>query len=119
MPKPENIVGKGFEKYPERINRKGRPRMPDIKEALIKLLNEEKDGMAALDAVLKALRAKAIKGDVRAAQELLDRAYGKSHQSMDLTSKGESLAPQIKVMYQEDATAIKKLYENRDNRSDD
>jgi hypothetical protein len=25
MPKPENVVGKGFEKYPERINRKGRP----------------------------------------------------------------------------------------------
>ena len=119
MPKPENIVGKGFEKYPERINRKGRPKMPDIKEALIKLLNEEKDGMAALDAVLKALRAKAIKGDVRAAQELLDRAYGKARQSVDVTSKGESLAPQIKVMYQADADAIKQLYADRDNRSVD
>ena len=26
MPKPENVVGKGFEKHPERINRKGRPK---------------------------------------------------------------------------------------------
>jgi len=26
MPNPENIVGKGFEKHPERINKAGRPR---------------------------------------------------------------------------------------------
>lgn len=26
MANPENIVGKGFEKHPERINKKGRPR---------------------------------------------------------------------------------------------
>ncbi len=46
--------------------------------------------MTALDAVLKALRNKAIKGDVRAAQELMDRAYGKSTQAIDLTAQVNS-----------------------------
>jgi hypothetical protein len=32
---------------------------------------------------LKALRAKATKGDVRAAEVLLDRAYGKAKQITD------------------------------------
>ena len=69
-----------FEKGDPRINREGRPKMPDITEALQKVLNEEKDGMIALDAVLIALLNKAVKGDVRAIQELLDRAFGKSLQ---------------------------------------
>jgi hypothetical protein len=83
MPNPENITGKGFEKHPERINRKGRPKLPDLKEAMAKLLNEEKDGKTALDAILAALRAKAAKGDVRAAQELLDRGFGRSKQTIE------------------------------------
>ena len=82
---------KPFKKGDPRINRAGRPKLPDISEALEKVLNEEKDGIKALDAVLKALRAKAIKGDVRAIQELLDRAYGKSKQSVDLTSLGDRI----------------------------
>jgi len=61
-------------------NPKGRPKMPDLREAIAKILNEEKDGKSALDAILAALRAKATKGDVRAAQELLDRGFGKSQQ---------------------------------------
>jgi len=77
---PENIVGKGFDKHPENINRKGRPRMPDLPEAIAKILNEEKDGKTALEAILSALRAKAAKGDARCAQELFDRGYGKASQ---------------------------------------
>lgn len=91
MPKPENLIGHTFREKPERINRKGRPKLPDIREALTKVLNEEKDGMTALDAVLKALRAKAIKGDVRAIQELLDRAYGKSKQQTDIDVSDNTL----------------------------
>jgi ferritin-like metal-binding protein YciE len=75
---------KPFKKNDPRINRAGRPKMPDISEALNKVLNEEKDGITALDAVLKALRNKAVKGDVRAAQELFDRAYGKAKQVTDI-----------------------------------
>ena len=79
----DNIKNKGFDKNPQNINRKGRPKMPDISDAIAKILNEEKDGLQALDAILKALRNKAIKGDVRAAQEILDRAFGKSKQHIE------------------------------------
>ena len=76
-------------------NPKGRPKLPKLKEAIAAILADEKDGKTALDAVLMALRAKAIKGDVRAAQELLDRAYGKAQQKVDHTTKGESIQPPI------------------------
>jgi hypothetical protein len=72
-------------------NPNGRPKMPDLSEAISKVLADEKDGKTALDAVLMALRNKAVKGDVRAAQELLDRAFGKSKQSMDVTTGGEMI----------------------------
>lgn len=61
-------------------NPKGRPKLPDLKEAIAKILSEEKDGYTALDAILAALRKKAAQGDVRAAQELLDRGFGKAKQ---------------------------------------
>ena len=66
-------------------NPNGRPKLPDLKDAMAKVLAEEKDGMNALEAILKALRAKASKGDVRAAQELLDRGFGKSKQQIEHT----------------------------------
>jgi hypothetical protein len=44
--------------------------MPDIREALAKVLADEKDGLSALEATLMALRAKAVKGDVKAASLL-------------------------------------------------
>jgi hypothetical protein len=83
MPNEENLKGHSFKDKPERINRKGRPKLPDLKEAMAKLLAEEKDGKTALDAILAALRAKAAKGDVRAAQELLDRGFGRSKQTIE------------------------------------
>jgi len=82
MPKPENIVPHKF-KPGQCGNPKGRPKLPDIREAMARILADEKDGRTALDAILGALRAKAAKGDVRAAQELLDRAFGKSKQSIE------------------------------------
>jgi 3-hydroxyisobutyrate dehydrogenase-like beta-hydroxyacid dehydrogenase len=72
-------------------NPKGRPKLPDLSEAIARVLSEEKDGLTALDAILAALRAKAAKGDVRAAQELLDRGFGKSKQFIDHTTAGEPL----------------------------
>jgi len=58
-------------------NPKGRPKvLPELKLLLAEVLGEEKDGVAAAKAILMALRAKATKGDVRAAEVLLDRAYG-------------------------------------------
>ncbi len=82
MPKPENIVPHQFKKG-QTGNPKGRPKLPDLKEAMARVLAEEKDGLTALDAILKALRAKAAKGDVRAAQELLDRGFGRAKQQIE------------------------------------
>jgi len=53
-------------------------------------LGEEKDGIEAAKAILMALRAKATKGDVRAAEVLLDRAYGKAKQVIDATVREAS-----------------------------
>ncbi len=88
MPRPENIEPHKFKKG-QTGNPNGRPKLPDLREAMAKVLAEEKDGMSALEAILKALRVKATKGDVRAAQELLDRGFGKAKQSVDVVSKSD------------------------------
>lgn len=73
-------------------NLKGRPKLPDLSQAMAAILADEKDGKTALDAILAALRMKAAKGDVRAAQLLLDRGYGKPKETIDHTSGGEKIA---------------------------
>jgi hypothetical protein len=86
----------GFKDHPERINRKGAPKKIDLSDVIQELLDEHENGKSNLDAVLKALVAKAKKGDIRAIQELFDRWIGKSKQSIDHTTKGEAItAPPI------------------------
>lgn len=91
MPRPENVLPHRFKKG-QTGNPKGRPKLPDIREALAKVLAEEKDGVTALEATLRALRTKATKGDVRAAEALLDRAFGKAVQRTDVTSGDKPIA---------------------------
>ena len=59
-------------------------KIPQLDVLLADVLGEEKDGIEAAKAILMALRSKAVKGDVRAAEVLLDRAYGKASQSLIL-----------------------------------
>jgi hypothetical protein len=106
MPNPENL--KPFKKGDDsRRNKTGRPKLPDLKEAMAKVMAEEKDGMTALEAILKALRMKAAKGDVRAAQELLDRGYGKALQFIDNnnTHKFENLPEWMRTDESESKTS--------------
>ena len=85
MPNPENIEPHKFKKG-QTGNPKGRPKkLPELDELLANVLGEEKDGVTAAEAILKALRMKAAKGDVRAAEVLLDRGYGKARQHIDNT----------------------------------
>ncbi len=73
-------------------NPNGRPKkLPELDKLLADVLGEEKDGITAGEAILKALRAKATKGDVRAAEVLLDRAYGKAKQTMDVAVSKKNL----------------------------
>ena len=77
MANPQNIEPYKMKKG-QTLNPKGRPKkIPELRELLANVLGDEKDGKSAAEAILMALRNKAIKGDVRAAELLLDRAYGK------------------------------------------
>lgn len=69
-------------------NPNGRPKkLPHLDKLLDDVLGEEKDGLTAAEAILKALRSKATKGDIRAAEILLDRAYGKAKQTLDVKAE--------------------------------
>ncbi len=83
--------GVPFKKGDARINRKGRPvKIRGLDELLRDVLDEDViNGLQAMHAVLLALRAKALKGDTRACELLLDRKYGKlkTLSEIDLTSQ--------------------------------
>lgn len=90
--KPNPIPGNKPFKKGQSGNPKGRPKLPDLKEALAKVLGDEKEGKTAVEAILMALRKKAVAGDTKAAQILLDRGYGGSIQKvMNTDSDGEPL----------------------------
>ena len=57
------------------------------------MLGDEQQGITAAQAILMKLRQKATQGDIRAAEVLLDRAYGKPKQQaeIDLTTAGQPL----------------------------
>lgn len=62
----------------ETLNPNGRPKkLPDLHVILAEVLGEEKDGKTAAQAILMAMRAKAAKGDTKAAQFLFERGYGR------------------------------------------
>jgi len=70
-------------------NPSGRPpKLPELHVLLANVLGKEgKDGLTAAEEILNALHAKAKKGDTRAAELLLDRAYGKPKQNNETTLK--------------------------------
>ncbi len=80
-------------------NPKGRPRMPDIREAMAALLADEKNGKTALDAILARLRQMAVDGNLKAAEMLLNRAYGQPKQQIDHTTAGESIKPPATIVF--------------------
>lgn len=74
----QNLNKKGRFVKGQSGNPKGRPKkLPDLNKLLIEILADEKDGRSALEAMLMAMRNKAIKGDTKAFETLIDRAYGK------------------------------------------
>lgn len=93
MPKPENIIPHKFKKG-ESGNPNGRPKkLPELDKLLADVLGEEKDGIEAAKAILMALRSKATKGDVRAAELILNRAYGKPKETIHQDITGELRLP--------------------------
>lgn len=65
-------------------NPAGRPKqLPELDRLIADIMGEEKDGMTAADAILRKVRQMAVSGNLRAAEVLLDRAYGKPKQQID------------------------------------
>lgn len=81
-----------------RRHKTGRPKkIPQLDVLLAEILGDEQNGITAAQAILSALRSKATKGDVKAAEILLDRAYGKAKQSVDHTTNGKAIENSIDV----------------------
>ena len=65
-------------------NPKGRPKkLPDLDKLLADVLGDEDDDKSEAKAVLRALLIQAKKGNVRAIEVMLERAYGKPKQTVD------------------------------------
>lgn len=85
---PPEVGKKTRFKKGEVANPSGRPRkLPELDKLLADVLGEDKDGITAAEAILMRLRSVAASGTntaaIRAAEVLLDRAYGKARQPID------------------------------------
>ena len=67
-------------------NPKGRPpKLPHLDKLLDSVLGKETNNITEAEKILIALKKRAFHGDVRAAEVLLERAYGKAKQDVNLT----------------------------------
>lgn len=94
MPFVKGVTPKGAKPFRkgQSGNPAGKAKLPDLKEAMARSLGEPtKDGRTALDQIIEALRRKAAQGDVRAAELLLARGFGKVPEKVDVTTAGEKI----------------------------
>jgi hypothetical protein len=75
----------------------GRPKkIPPLEDLLNENMTEIKDGLMAADLVIKKLRQKAVQGDMKAIQYLLDRMYGKPKETLE--HKGEIKTEAVRII---------------------
>ena len=78
----------------------GRPKkIPDLDRLIADLFGESEEGNGSgIERILKALEAKALKGDTRAIEILLNRTYGLQTQKTEVTGRdGSPLAASFVV----------------------
>ena len=97
MPFEKGKIPKGAKPFKkgQSGNPNGRPKLPDLNTALIKYLTKREGGEDQLEIVVNKLVDKAIEGDLKAIEMLLDRTYGKPKQSIDHSTLGERITPPI------------------------
>jgi len=77
-----------------RRNKHGRPKkIPELET----LINEVFGEPEAMRAIMEKLQSLAKAGNIRAAEMILDRAYGKPKQSIDHTTDGNALPASVSV----------------------
>jgi hypothetical protein len=82
-------------------NPKGRPKLPDLSELMDKTLGKvDANGLTAAERILKKLERMAAQGNLKAAEMLLDRGYGKPKQSHDHSGSLVTTPPVINVTVQ-------------------
>lgn len=82
-------------------NPKGRPKLPDLSELMDKTLGKaDAQGITAAERILKKLERMAAQGNLKAAEILLDRGYGKPKQQVDHTGTLAPTTPQVTVVVQ-------------------
>lgn len=87
---------KPFKKGDPRINRKGPPkkivRLQNLLEAVfgIEIDTPEEIKKSSVGKILKAMEKGALKGNIHAANSLLDRLYGKPKQSVEVSGALEA-----------------------------
>jgi hypothetical protein len=78
---PETRFKKGTSGNPN-----GRPRkLPALDAIIADVLGQETNGISVAQQILNALKIKAKKGDIRAAEALLNRGYGLPKQSLEVS----------------------------------
>lgn len=101
MPNPENIQGHKMKKGTT-LNPNGRPKGAKNRSTIAKYwlemqqkqknpITDQEEHMSQEDIMTLALIKKARSGDVAAYRELMDSAYGKAKQAMDVTTDGEKI----------------------------
>lgn len=103
MPNPENLEKHKFKKG-ESGNPNGRPKgalntktilnkfLSLVKEDVKNPITKERENMTVAEIMNLSIIAKAIKGDIKAYREILDRLEGKVQQKIDHTTGGEKIS---------------------------
>jgi len=81
--------GFGFDKNPQNINRKGAPKTKVLKDVLTSELQTQSNGVDKLTAIINRLTTMAVKGDLNAIKEVLDRYDGKATQNVNANLSGD------------------------------
>ncbi len=70
-------------------NPNGRPKkLPDLDKLMAEVLGPNKNGRDGMEVIIEAMLKKAAKGDVKAAELLLNRGYGKAKQFISMNHEG-------------------------------